>query len=104
LGGSPVAISDARTVLSRGQLKLAVIALQLAQLSVHGQTASTTPVLLIDDLAAELDEERLAEVVAALRAVRAQAVLTALRPDRFKALVTPGRAFHVEQGRVTEVI
>src|SRR5262249_10612342 len=54
LGGRP-----AREVLSRGQQKLAAIAMTLAQIRLLQQQTATTPTLLLDDPAAELDGERL---------------------------------------------
>ncbi len=96
--------TDARSVLSRGQLKLAVIALQLAQLGLHGELAQTTPVLLLDDLAAELDDQHLRDILAVLDLSNAQTVLTTLEPDRLRSITSPGKMFHVEQGHVTEMI
>ena len=45
----------AREVLSRGQQKLVAVAMTLAQLQLLQDRAQTTPTLLLDDPAAELD-------------------------------------------------
>ena len=49
----------AREVLSRGQQKLVAVAMTLAQLRFLQATTDTTPTLLLDDPAAELDGEHL---------------------------------------------
>jgi len=52
-GGIPV-----RSIYSRGQQKLLVAALVLAQVRCLGESGQGRAVLLVDDLAAELDRER----------------------------------------------
>ena len=49
----------AREVLSRGQQKLVAVAMTVAQLRLLKELTGTTPTLLLDDPAAELDGERL---------------------------------------------
>lgn len=92
--------------LSRGQQKLLVIAMNLAMIDVVKQERQATglkwePVVLIDDLAAELDRENRARIVAALEERDVQVFVTAIDP----ATITAGegtapRVFHVEHGQV----
>lgn len=89
-------------VLSRGQQKLAVIALKLAQgqLIAHGR--GYQPLYLIDDLAAELDSHHAGRVCTRLAQTGAQTLLTAVGTDAILNL-WPGSGlslFHVEQGAV----
>jgi DNA replication and repair protein RecF len=87
---------------SRGQQKLAAAALVLAQVAVESAMRPGRSVLVVDDPAAELDERSLQRLLAALGALDAQLVLTALTPQNLAA--TPGfPVFHVEQGRVSEL-
>lgn len=92
----------ARDVLSRGQQKLVAAALILAQLQYLKSTLGLRPVLLLDDPAAELDDDRLGQFIAAVKDLETQLVVTSLRSD-FTVFGAPERVFHVEQGRVQEV-
>lgn len=92
----------ARDVLSRGQQKLAAVALVLSLLQRLKAGQRTLPTLLLDDPAAELDANRLDLFVSAVQALGCQVVLTSLVPDT-RLLGDPERVFHVEQGRVQEV-
>ncbi|MFB4203853.1 DNA replication/repair protein RecF [Arhodomonas sp. KWT2] len=99
---------DAQYVLSRGQQKLAVIALKLAQLELQGGEGPQRPLVLVDDLVAELDVRHRGAVLDRLAAMNIQAVLTAIDPMTLPARVagdsSDARMFHVEQGNVTEVV
>lgn len=92
----------ARETLSRGQQKLVGAALALAMAKLVGQYALRLPMLLLDDPAAELDERHTAALVAEIRGLRGQMVVTALAPAETQ-FGAPDRAFHVEQGRVQQL-
>lgn len=92
----------AREVLSRGQQKLVAVAMTLAQLNLLRQATETTPTLLLDDPAAELDGEHLRRFIEQVMRLRSQLVLTSLHPES-RLFGTPNRVFHVEQGRVQPV-
>ena len=92
----------AREVLSRGQQKLMAVALTLAQLRLLKEMSGTTPTLLLDDPAAELDAVHLGYFVRQIALLGCQLVITSLQPET-PAFGTPERVFHVEQGRVGPV-
>jgi len=89
----------AREVLSRGQQKLVAVAMTLAQLRLLQDQTSTTPTLLLDDPAAELDVERLQGFIAEVGKLRCQLVVTSLQAES-RLFGAPERTFHVRQGRV----
>ena len=89
----------AREVLSRGQQKLMAVALTLAQLRFLKEASGTTPTLLLDDPAAELDSAHLGHFVGQIAPLGCQLVITSLQPET-PAFGAPDRVFHVEQGRV----
>jgi len=91
----------ARERVSRGQQKLLAAALTLAQLAVQETRSPGSGALLLDDPAAELDAANLSRLLQLVRELDVQLFVTALRPD-LPGLGTPGRLFHVEQGRVTQ--
>lgn len=95
----------ASEVLSRGQLKLFVVALHLAQMSLLTQQTGKQSIVLIDDLPAELDETHRRLLLKTVETHCHQAFITAT--DR--TLVThgkerSGKVFHVEHGNFKEVV
>jgi DNA replication and repair protein RecF len=87
-------------ILSRGQLKMLVAALVMAQAEIHRERHGRAPVLLFDDLPAELDRSNRDKLLAGLGSVYPQMVVTSLEVDGLGAL-DEARMFHVEQGGVS---
>jgi DNA replication and repair protein RecF len=92
----------AREVLSRGQQKLVAIAMTLAQIRLLQERTATTPTLLLDDPAAELDGPHLLRFIEEVGRLECQLVLTSLQSES-DLFGRPERVFHVEQGRVAPV-
>jgi DNA replication and repair protein RecF len=92
----------AREVLSRGQQKLVAAAMILAQLRLLQDTTHTTPTLLLDDPAAELDGDHLERFIEQVRALKSQLVVTSLHAGS-RLFGAPDRTFHMGQGRVQPV-
>lgn len=89
----------ARDVLSRGQQKIAVIALILAQASLVTQT--NRPILLIDDLSSELDAEHQAQLLRMVRKLHSQIIITSVNSSILQMVDDYG-LFHVEHGLVSK--
>ena len=89
----------AKEVLSRGQQKMAAVALVLSQLQLLQVTNQVVATLLLDDPAAELDGERLGRFREQVMELKCQLLVTALSASG-TPLGRPDRAFHVEQGTV----
>ncbi len=87
-------------ILSRGQLKMLVAAVVMAQAEIHRERHGRAPVLLFDDLPAELDRGNREKLLSGLGNVYAQIVVTALDIDDLGA-VPEARMFHVEQGELS---
>lgn len=90
--------------LSRGQQKVLACALLLAQNALLKDSRGSGAVVLVDDLAAELDETHRQRLAAALMAQQGQVLMTAVEPK----LVLSGLSFaeeialfHVERGEIT---
>ncbi len=97
--------APAQERLSRGQLKMLVSTMRLAQSAHLARIQGRTPVFLVDDIAAELDPTRRRELLALLRESGAQLFLTATEPEQLD--VSPWeshRVFHVEHGKIAEVV
>ena len=86
--------------LSRGQIKLLVYALKLAQ-GMHFQEKTGQPCLfLLDDLPAELDYEHRGQVVSCLNGLGCQYFMTGVDKSDFTGLVVgiDHQMFHMEHG------
>lgn len=87
--------------ISRGQHKLLAAVMILAQGRVLAAVRRGEPVLLLDDIAAELDREHLGRFLALLEDQPGQRIMTAITPAALpKAAVRGTALFHVEHGRV----
>lgn len=67
---------------SRGQQRSAILAMKLAEIEWVSQKSGQTPVLLLDEVLAELDEKRRALLLATVQKAE-QAILTATDPAMF---------------------
>lgn len=101
LSGTPV-----RDRMSRGQLKALLIAFKCAQAKLYNAQSGLRSVLLLDDLAAELDPQKLKKVVSMLDGLGCQTLQT------YTSEISPGqlglhpdscRMFHVKQGVIQEL-
>jgi len=93
----------AAELLSRGQQKLLVSALKLAQ-GIHlSEQRHKQCIYLIDDFASELDEHKRQLLASALLQMGAQVFVTAIRPEQLPEFMSQdSNLFHVEQGNITE--
>lgn len=93
----------AKDILSRGQQKLFVCAMILAQGMLLKASANKKPIYLIDDLPAELDKVSRAKLITLLSKQETQIFVTAVEREALSnALSTlPVKMFHVEHGSVT---
>lgn len=91
--------------LSRGQQKLLVIALLLAQAQLYRLHTGDACILLIDDLPAELDPDNRARVMGALAALDSQLFVTAIEPGLLDAAAwREARTFRLSGGEAREMI
>ena len=92
---------SAQTGISRGQQKVLVALLKLAQVQQFSQSAARHCILLYDDLSAELDKEHRKQIMSVLKSMPIQLFLTAIEPDQIDLQGwSDVRMFHVEQGQL----
>lgn len=91
---------------SRGQCKLLATACLLAQARLHWLRTGAWPVLIVDDLASELDMEHRMRVLSWLRASSAQVLITGTGFDSNwrTSAEESDRWFHVEQGQLSPLL
>ncbi len=94
-----------RNALSRGQEKLLALACLLAQARVHAVNRGHWPVMAMDDLASELDQNHQRRVLEELVGSGAQILVTATEAMPALVETCPRLAlFHVEQGQVRRLV
>lgn len=92
-------------VLSRGEGKLFVVGLVLAQGRFLQTTQGRHPIVLVDDLASELDGDSRARFFRQLRALGAQIFVTTVSRDLVDTADWKGlRVFHVERGKPLKMV
>ena len=85
--------------LSRGQQKLLVIALVLAQAELYRRHVGDACILLIDDLPAELDPDNRVRVMQTLSALDTQLFVTAIEPGLLDIVAwREAQIFHLQPG------
>ena len=88
--------------LSRGQLKMLLFALKVAQSNLIFASGHKQPLLLIDDLASELDEQSKRYVFHFLHHINSQVFITAIEAAQVLPYVSDTEVglFHVEHGQI----
>ena len=96
--------NDVKDIYSRGQKKTLVAAMKLAQAKVVKSSTYKRPVLLLDDLPSELDNEHLDRFLQYVVSEEYQCFITAVDDRIFKNnSYVKARMFHVERGKITPV-
>lgn len=98
VNGTPV-----EDVLSRGQLKLMVCALRVAQGQHLTELTGKQCIYLIDDFASELDSERRKRLADCLKATEAQVFVSSITQSQVADMIEPNSMmFHVEHGTIEQ--
>lgn len=92
----------AKHVVSRGQLKLLMLSLKLAQVKLINQEKNNTVCVLIDDLTAELDVHNKTKLLQYLSKLNCQVFMTTTELINFGDLtdLENYKVFHVEHGEI----
>ncbi|MHB1370319.1 DNA replication/repair protein RecF [Pseudomonas sp.] len=96
---------NAADVLSRGQQKLVVCALKIAQGHLVSETKRGQCIYLVDDLPSELDDQHRQALCGLLEQLDCQVFITCVDSTVLQAgwnAETPVSMFHVEHGRITQ--
>ncbi len=99
--GKPV-----QEILSRGQQKLLVLALKLAQATLLQQQCNKSCVYLIDDLPSELDNKKQALIIQLLSQLSGQFFITAIEKAQLTGFIdsfATFNMFHVEHGVIRAI-
>ena len=92
-------------VLSRGQLKLMVCALRVAQGQHLTEMTGKQCIYLIDDFASELDSQRRKRLADCLKATGAQVFVSSITQSQVADMADEnGKMFHVEHGTIEQNI
>ena len=114
----PVIKEQAANILSRGEKKLLITALRLSQLPLllnAGQAvdpaqlsnhANATPIVLLDDITAELDDRAIDILLSTLSHLPCQVIMTSLTADILPQIHNywlASKVFHVKQGVISSL-
>jgi DNA replication and repair protein RecF len=91
----------ARNRVSRGQQKLLIAALLVAQAERVGAATGSAPLLLVDDFAAELADAFQLRLAAVLGRYEGQVWITSFERNAALDTLPEAAMFHVEQGRIS---
>jgi DNA replication and repair protein RecF len=92
-------------VLSRGQQKMVVCALKLAQAEIYQQVSSSPCIFLVDDLSAELDINHRKALCTLLESLKCQVFVTAVEATQMAdcwSVSSQLKMFHVEHGTLNQ--
>ncbi len=97
-----IAGQSAEKVVSRGEQKLIIAALYLAQAKIAANESKIKPIFLVDDLPAELDDKKRVLFLNELMQLGLQVFITGISKDYFSTLHS-STMFHVKHGQISEV-
>ena len=92
--------------LSRGQQKLFLLALTLAQSKLIEKVKQVKPILLIDDVGAELDTHSRSRFAKAINSLESQVIITAIEKNALDSIIPTDnnfKMFHVEHGKLSAI-
>jgi DNA replication and repair protein RecF len=93
---------DVKEVLSRGQQKTLTVLMLLAMASLFNKFKKQNPIILLDDLASELDSHHREYLLDKLSCLGCQIILTSLNEtDWAHCLPSSAKHFHVQEGTVS---
>lgn len=95
---------EASKTQSQGQNKRLQLYLLLAQAELYQEKTEQNPIILLDDLPAELDHETRRTFIQSLSQHRFQVFITAIEKNQVPDHKILQKMFHVEHGNVTEMI
>lgn len=101
-----IGVNNAADILSRGQQKLVVCALRVAQGYLMAQTNSKKCVFLVDDLPAELDFEHRRSLCKLLEGMDCQVFVSCVEPNDLEGCWSDQAQvamFHVEHGEISRL-
>ncbi len=93
---------EVRAQASQGQHKTVLISLKIAEFHYLNQRLDEVPILLLDDVFSELDDDRLDRVLQLVRGIGQTFITTANRAmlEFFPRTDSENRTFRIEQGKV----
>ena len=92
--------TDARSFASQGQMRTAAISIKMAEREIHFEDKGEYPVLLLDDVLSELDNERQNFI---LNKINNGQVLITCCEDQSISAKTGGKVLMIKNGRIVDV-
>lgn len=93
---------SAKETASQGEQRLLTILLAVGASESYKQKKSEAPIILLDDLSSELDEERRRKILDYLKFIKAQVFITSTEKPGVEEKKHNGQYFFIENGMVVE--
>ncbi len=93
---------DVRHFGSQGQQRTAALSLKLAEIQLIKEETKENPILLLDDVLSELDQERQSFLINALKDIQLFITTTEI-DDKVKEKLPKGTTFVIEDGKVVQI-
>ncbi len=90
----------ARHTASRGQARAIVLALKMAQMHCVASVRELTPILLLDDVLGELDQNNAQRLLETIKEIDAQTFITTTQLELLPDLCRDYKAFEIHQGTI----
>jgi DNA replication and repair protein RecF len=91
--------NDARFFCSQGQQRAVILSFKIAQIVYHKQALNSLPLLLLDDVLSEFDEQKQNYLINFLEANEAQTFLTS---TEYGKTLKKAKVFYIENGSIKE--
>jgi len=95
---------EASKILSRGQTKLFIVLLIVGQAIEFIKKNKNYPIMLVDDIATELDKSGLDRALSCLLSLKLQLFINSMLPEAMDNIKKSPAMFHVEHGEVTKMV
>lgn len=92
---------DLREFGSQGQARTAMLAVKLSTMDYLAELREQTPILLLDEVFADLDEKR-TEYLSALLEKKGQVFIATSKEKELEGIVKAGKRFHIRENRIDE--
>ena len=95
---------NARYYCSQGQQRAIILSFKMAQIMYHYQAYKTYPILLLDDVLSELDEEKRMTLIEFLGEIEAQIFITSTELPSQSDVFKKAAIYQVHQGKIIQTV
>jgi len=95
--------NDLKSFGSQGQQRIAVLAIKLAEIEIFKNYSKTTPILLLDDVFSELDDQKKNNLLKYINSDIQTIITTTDLENIDKKIIDVSKIFKIENGNIVEI-